>query len=137
MERMYAPKNEDVCENIEHKIKRRNTERKFTQERKVCHRGCLDLGNFVALRRKWQEALQMNHHHSALRMHVALSPWATAQRPARDLKHESHHWSRRNWVCCKNSRRSARNDEVRWPGAREKGCRLPTRMSEITGSLGG
>jgi hypothetical protein len=41
------------------KIKRTNTERKFTQKRKVCHRGCVGLGNVVALRRKWQEALQM------------------------------------------------------------------------------
>jgi hypothetical protein len=41
------------------KIKRTNTERKFTQERKVGHRGCVVLGNVVALRRKWQEALQM------------------------------------------------------------------------------
>jgi hypothetical protein len=40
-------------------IKRTNTERKFTQERKVGHRGCAGLGNVVALRRKWQEALQM------------------------------------------------------------------------------
>jgi hypothetical protein len=34
------------------KIKRTNTERKFTQERKVGHRGCAGLGNVVALRRK-------------------------------------------------------------------------------------
>ncbi len=34
-------------------------ERKFTQERKVGHRGCAGLGNVVALRRKWQETLQM------------------------------------------------------------------------------
>jgi hypothetical protein len=40
-------------------IKITNTERKFTQERKVGHRGCAGLGNVVALRRKWQEALQM------------------------------------------------------------------------------
>jgi hypothetical protein len=66
---------------------------------------------------------------SALRMHVALSPWAAVQRPARNLKQESQRWSRRNWARCKNRRRVARSDEVRWPGAREKRCRLPTRMS--------
>jgi hypothetical protein len=40
-------------------IKGTNTERKFTQERKVGHRGYAGLGYVVALRRKWQEALQM------------------------------------------------------------------------------
>jgi hypothetical protein len=49
---MYDPSNEE-------KIKRTNTERKFTQERKVCHRRCADVGNVVSLRRKWQESLQM------------------------------------------------------------------------------
>jgi hypothetical protein len=29
---------------------------------------------------------------SALQMHVALSPWAAAQSPARNLKQESHLW---------------------------------------------
>jgi hypothetical protein len=40
------------------KIKSTNTQNKFTQERKVGHRGCARLGNVVALRRKWQESLQ-------------------------------------------------------------------------------
>ena len=102
-------------------IKSTNTERKFTQERKVGQRGCAGLGNVVALRRKWQEALQMIQ---TSRMHVALSPWAAAHHPARNLKQESQRWSRTNWVRCKNRRRAARSDEVRWPGAREKRCNL-------------
>jgi hypothetical protein len=107
-------------------IKRTNTERKFTQERKVSHhRGCAGLGNVVTLRRKWQGALQMIQ---PSRMHVSLSPWAAAQHPSRNLKQESQRWSRRNWARCKNRRRAARSDEVRWPGTKEKGCRLPTRV---------
>ena len=39
-------------------MKSTKAERKFTQERKVGHRGCVGRGNVVALRRKWQEALQ-------------------------------------------------------------------------------
>jgi hypothetical protein len=50
MQRMYVPKNEDVCENIEHK------------------------------KNEYRE------------MHVALSPWAAAQSPARNLKQEAHLW---------------------------------------------
>jgi hypothetical protein len=41
------------------KIKITITQRKFTQERKVGHGGCTGRENVVALRRKWQEALQM------------------------------------------------------------------------------
>ena len=39
-------------------MKSTKTERKFTQERKVGHRGCVGRGNVVVLRRKWQEALR-------------------------------------------------------------------------------
>jgi hypothetical protein len=100
---LYAPKNEDVCENIEHKkheyreeiyesqrrvqahpvrarvrarvrvrvlarVRARARPRPAQQvaepaagrtERKVGQRGCAGCGNVVALRRMWQEALQM------------------------------------------------------------------------------
>jgi hypothetical protein len=70
-------------------MKRTNTERKFTQERKVCHRGCAGLGNVKDHHSPPKEVTGSPPDESALRMHVALNPWAAAQRPARNLKQES------------------------------------------------
>jgi hypothetical protein len=65
---------------------------------------------------------------SALQIHVPLSPWAASHRSARNLKQESQLLSRRNWALRKNRRRAESNDEVLWPGAREKRCRLLARV---------
>jgi hypothetical protein len=123
---LYAPKNEDVCENIEHK-KHEYREEIYAELRGRSARE--DVCGPWKCCSPPKEVAGSPPDDSALRMHVALSPSAASQRPARNLKQESQRWSRRNWARCKNRRRTARSDEVRWPGAREKRCRLPTRMS--------
>jgi hypothetical protein len=73
---------------------------------------------------------------SALRIHVALSPWAAAQRPARNLKQESQSWSRRNWrvaTTIEDHREATKSGGLvqgRKDAAYRQGCRL-------AGSLGG
>jgi hypothetical protein len=74
---------------------------------------------------------------SALRMHVALNPWAAAQRPARNLKQESQCWSRRNWELCKKpveERREVTKSGGLVQGRKDAACQQGCRLA---GSLGG
>jgi hypothetical protein len=106
-------------------MKRTNTERTCTQERKVGHRGCAGRGNVVARRRKWQQALQM------IQPSECTCPGVRGRQRGvlRGISNRSHSAGREETRRgSKNRRRAARSDEVRWPGAREKRCRLPTRM---------
>jgi hypothetical protein len=75
---LYAPKNEDVRKNIEHK-KHEDREESYAGEEGLSLRIC---GPWKCCSPP-KEVARSPPDDSALRMHVALRPWAAARSPAR------------------------------------------------------